>query len=79
MAGGPGALRSAETHTDAEPIIRVVHTEGPANSGRWALEPCGLGVFMPAAMLCAGPIFEADLPPEIYAYRAGSKLPGRPL
>ena len=34
--------------------------------------PCdstGLGVCMTAAMLVLDPIFEADLPPEQYAYR----------
>jgi RNA-directed DNA polymerase len=40
------------------------------------LRPLGIStvrdrVCMTAAMLVLEPIFEADLPPEIYAYRAG--------
>src|ERR1700730_3098570 len=48
-----------------------VHTEGQRE-----LRPLGIStvrdrVCMTAAMLVLEPIFEADLPPEIYAYRAG--------
>ena len=48
----------------------------PKIRSRRKLRPLGIStvrdrVCMTAAMLVLEPIFEADLPPEIYAYRAG--------
>ena len=65
------ALRQ-ETYRPA-PIRRGSYRKPTASSGRWASRPCVIEFCMTAAMLVLEPIFEADLPPEQYAYRPGRK------
>src|SRR5271156_3321554 len=59
-------LRSGRRHTARSRSDECSYRRPTANSGRWGSRVC-----MTAAMLVLGPIFEADLPLELYAYRAG--------
>jgi len=63
-------LRSGTRLTDRTPFRRVF------SEGNGKLRPLGISILrdrvcMTAAMLVLEPIFEADLPPEQYAYRPG--------
>lgn len=64
-------LRLETRSTDRIRSDECSYRKPMANSGRWASRPCGIRVCMTAAMLVLEPIFEADLPPEQYAYRPG--------
>ena len=67
-------LRSRQETYRPDPIRRVYEIpEGQRQTpGRWASQPCGIGsACATAAMLVLEPIFEADLPSELYAYRPG--------
>src|SRR5260370_27204241 len=53
------------------PTIRRLHPVSPSPTFAHSSSTVRDRVCMTAAMLVLEPIFEADLPPEIYAYRAG--------
>src|SRR6516165_1521585 len=63
-------LRSGRRAIDRLLSDECSYRRPTANLGRWASRPCGTGSAT-AAMLVLEPIFEADLPPELYAYRPG--------
>src|SRR5260370_42486507 len=62
-------LRSGRRPTGRSQSDECLYRRPTANSGRWATVRDR--VCMTAAMLVLEPIFEADLPPEQYAYRLG--------
>src|SRR5580698_8496774 len=70
MAGRTGACAQAGD-LPTGPYHACTYRRPTASSGRWASQPCGIGVCMTAAMLVLEPIFEADRPSELYAYRRG--------
>src|ERR1700693_1361248 len=53
------------------PYQKSVHTEGQRQAQAAGISTLRDRVCMTAAMLVLEPIFEADLPPEQYAYRPG--------
>src|SRR6202795_5215125 len=57
-------LRSGRRLTGGSRSDACLYRRPTASSGRWASRPCG-------TVLVLEPIFEADFPSEIYAYRAG--------
>ena len=68
------ALALRQEATGPSQSDECIYRRPTANSGRWASRACGR-VCMTAATLVLEPIFEADLPPQQYAYRAGAKCP----
>ena len=62
------ALRPGDLPTGPNQTLRA-YPKANGKAGRWASQPCGIGVCMTAAMLVLEPIFEADLP--------SSRLPSR--
>src|SRR5215470_11574601 len=63
-------LRSGRRATGQSQSDECIYRRPTANSDRWASRACGIGSALTAALLVLEPIFEADLPSEIYAYRA---------
>ena len=64
-------LRSERRRIDRNRSDVCLSPRPMASSGRWASPTLRDRVCMTAAMLVLEPIFEADLPPEQYAYRPG--------
>src|SRR6202140_894031 len=70
MAGRTGAC--AQTgDLPTGPYQTRFHTEGQRQTQALGISTLRDRVCMTAAMLVLEPIFEADLPPELYAYRPG--------